>query len=255
MIDAPFGPRPLPARIRDLGGGNVCWAGFVGDIGPWRGVKLTQCLGRKQRDTTQEAASLVFVQDIDGGFGSFPSTARVSVWCSMASIMFKRSWLCWWLDKISGAKVWWELVARMCSPLTAILGTATLSREVRKEDPLDALSSFWDFLVEPALRLVLRLVLRREDVERDGEGSLVLVVGPACGAGVPGTGLSTAVVYLDKCFPVSVVPRGDGAYSESSRCSEAAGSAIGPAAGAGAGALRRGLTASAAWSTKFISWS
>lgn len=134
----------------------------------------------------------------------------------------------------------------MHSPLIVTLGTVTLSREARrKDDPFDGVLPFFDFPVEP----VLLLVLRREAVEWDGEGSLVLVDGPACRIGVPGAGLSTAVVYFDRYCPGSAVLRGDRALSESWTCSGTDGSA------AGSGVICWGVTASAAWSTRFISWS
>lgn len=42
----------------------------MGDIGPSGRVELAEGLGREERDVAEEASSLVFIQDIYGGFGS-----------------------------------------------------------------------------------------------------------------------------------------------------------------------------------------
>jgi hypothetical protein len=43
----------------------------VGEVGPWWGVEVTESFGGEEWDPAEEAAALVFVEDVDGGFRGF----------------------------------------------------------------------------------------------------------------------------------------------------------------------------------------
>lgn len=69
MVYAPLGPHPLPGRIGNLRVGDVCWGGLVCKVGPrWR-IEVAESFGGEEGYAAEETAPLVFVEDVDGGFG------------------------------------------------------------------------------------------------------------------------------------------------------------------------------------------